>query len=284
MKLRTAAEAGNFRKRRPISTHTSCPTTWKWTFASLSEEGYFATLKDMMSSPDRFAPGQTLLLDADDTLWENNIYFERAIAAFISYLNHHTYSREEVRGVLNEVERETVRERGYGLASFRHSLITCFERLSTEPITAEKHERIVSFSNSISEHEIELLPGVAEVLPALASRHRLILMTKGNQVEQSDKLARSGLAQHFASVEVPREKNPDAYHSVCHKYELMPHATWMIGNSPKSDINPALAAGLHAVLIQHPHTWVLEHEVVDTARNGQHLLELTGFSDLEVRF
>jgi putative hydrolase of the HAD superfamily len=238
----------------------------------------------MMNRLLRFEPGQTLLLDADDTLWENNIYFERAIAAFISYLNHHTYTREEVRSVLNEVERETVRERGYGLASFRHSLVTCFERLSTEPITAEKHERIVSFSRSISEHEIELLPGVAEVLPVLASRHRLILMTKGNEVEQADKLARSGLAQHFISVEVPREKNPDAYCAVCHKHELKPHTTWMIGNSPKSDINPALAAGLHAVFIRHPHTWVLEHETVDIARDGQLLLELTAFTELEMRF
>ena len=149
---------------------------------------------------------------------------------------------------------------------------------------AEKHERIVSFSRSISEHEIELLPGVAEVLPVLASRHRLILMTKGNEEEQADKLARSGLAHHFTSVEVPREKNPDAYHAVCHKYELTPHTTWMVGNSPKSDINPALAAGLHAVFIHHPHTWVLEHEVVDVAQDGQHLLELSAFSELEVRF
>jgi putative hydrolase of the HAD superfamily len=232
----------------------------------------------------RFAPGQTLLLDADDTLWENNIYFERAIAAFISYLNHHAYTYEEVRGVLNEVERETIRERGYGLASFQHSLVKCFERLSTEPVTAEKHERIVSFSHCISEHEIELLPGVAEVLPALASRHSLILVTKGNQMEQIDKLSRSGLARHFASVEVPREKNPDAYRAVCQKYELKPHATWMIGNSPKSDINPALVAGLHAVFIQHPYTWVLEHEVVDPAPKDQHLLELSSFTELETRF
>ncbi len=232
----------------------------------------------------RLAAGQTLLLDADDTLWENNIYFERAIAAFISYLNHHTYTREQVRAVLNEVERETVRERGYGLASFRHSLATCFERLSTEPITTEKHECIVNFSSCVSEHEIELLPGIAEVLPILASRHRLILMTKGDETEQENKLLRSGLSQHFTSVEVPREKDPDAYYAVCEKYELRPHTTWMIGNSPKSDINPALSAGLHAVFIRHPHTWVLEHETVDATREGQHLLELTGFAELGIHF
>ena len=232
----------------------------------------------------RFEPGQTLLLDADDTLWENNIYFERAIAAFISYLNHHTYSREEVRAALNEVEHETIHQHGYGAASFQHSLVTCFERLSTEPITAEKHERIVSFSRSIREHEIELLPGVAEVLPELASRHRLILMTKGSQAEQADKLARSGLAQHFSAVEIVAEKNPAAYADVVARHKCLPHSTWMIGNSPKSDINPALQAGLNAVFIFHKDTWVLEHAEIAAAPDGQHLLEVESFRKLATIF
>jgi putative hydrolase of the HAD superfamily len=85
----------------------------------------------------QYAPGQTLLIDADDTLWENNVYFERAIAAFISYLNHHKYSPAEVRNALNAVERETVLSHGYGLPSFTHALLTCFERLSPAPITEE---------------------------------------------------------------------------------------------------------------------------------------------------
>jgi putative hydrolase of the HAD superfamily len=224
--------------------------------------------------------GQTLLIDADDTLWENNIYFERAIAAFISYLNHHEYSAEQVREKLNEVERETVLAHGYGLSSFRRSLIGCFDRLSADCLTPEKHERILSFAQSIADQEIELLPGVAETLPQLASRHRLILMTKGNEAEQADKLARSGLAEHFTAVEIPREKNPDAYRSVCARYELAPHTTWMIGNSPKSDINPALAAGLHAIYIHHPHTWVLEHEQLEQAPEGQRFLQVEGFAGL----
>jgi putative hydrolase of the HAD superfamily len=227
-----------------------------------------------------FPAGQTLLIDADDTLWENNIYFERAIASFISYLNHHEYTPAQVRESLNAVERENILANGYGLSSFRRSLIICFERLSTEPVTDEKHERIVSFAQSIADQEIELLPGVAETLPVLASRHRLILMTKGNQAEQADKFRRSGLEKHFAAVEIPREKDPGAYQAVCAKYELAPHTTWMIGNSPRSDINPALSAGLHAVFLHHPHTWVLEHEEVSAAPQGQHLLQLEGFSDL----
>jgi len=156
----------------------------------------------------RSPAGQTLLIDADDTLWENNVYFERAIATFISYLDHHTYTPAEVRNALNAVERETILAHGYGLTSFTRSLVTCFERLSTEPVTEEKRERVVGFARTIAEQEIELLPGVAETLAELGSRHRLILMTKGDHAEQADKLARSGLAALFNAVEIVSEKDP----------------------------------------------------------------------------
>src|ERR1700722_5751098 len=118
----------------------------------------------------QFPPGQTLLIDADDTLWENNVYFERAIAAFISYLNHHEYTPAQVRQTLNAVERETILAHGYGLTSFTRSLVTCFKRLSPIPVTEEKAARILSFARSIAEQEIELLPGVAETLADLARR------------------------------------------------------------------------------------------------------------------
>jgi putative hydrolase of the HAD superfamily len=232
----------------------------------------------------KFAPGQTLLLDADDTLWENNIYFERAIAAFISCLDHHEYSPAEVRLKLNEVERETILAHGYGVSSFQKSLVACFERLAHHNFTLEKRNQVASFAQSIIDQEIELLPGVAETLAGLTSRHRLILVTKGNHAEQVDKFQRSGLQEYFAGVEVPAEKNPEAYQAICTKYELAPHTTWMIGNSPKSDVNPALAAGLHAVLVHHPHTWVLEHEVLAPAPNGQHFLELGSFAGLLEHF
>jgi len=232
----------------------------------------------------RFAAGQTLLIDADDTLWENNIYFERAIAAFISCLDHHEYSPDQVRKKLNEVERETILTHGYGVSSFQRSLIACFVRLAHHRFTDEKREQVASFAQAIMEQEIELLPGVAETLPVLGSRHRLILVTKGNHAEQADKFQRSGLQRYFLAAEIPPEKTPEAYHAICAKYELAPHTTWMIGNSPKSDINPALAAGLHAVLMQHPHTWVLEHEQIAEAPTGQKLLELRSFAELSEHF
>ena len=185
-----------------------------------------------------------------------------------------------MRQTLNAVERETILTHGYGLSSFTQSLVDCFERLSPATVTDDKRERIRGFARSIAEQEIELLPGVAQTLEELAGRHHLILMTKGNQAEQADKLARSGLAPHFAAVEVVAEKDPATYSAVIARHELKPHTSWMIGNSPKSDINPALAAGLHAVFLFHPDTWVLEHAAVDKAPAGQHLIELDAFAKL----
>lgn len=227
---------------------------------------------------------QTLLIDADDTLWENNIYFERAIASFISYLDHRIYNAEQVRERLNSVERATISARGYGLHSFRQSLITCFEQLTERPITPEKHDRIVSFAQSIADQEIELLPHVAETLAELATRHRLILVTKGDPSEQTDKLRRSGLAPHFSAVEVLPEKHHAAYRSLSAHHGCEAATTWMIGNSPKSDINPAFAAGLNAVFIPHDFTWALERENIDHPPAGRELLEFAHFADLTSHF
>jgi len=177
-----------------------------------------------------------------------------------------------------------VRTHGYGLHSFRQSLITCFEQLTDVPITPEKHQRIASFAQSIADQEIELLPGVATTLADLATRHRLILVTKGNQEEQTDKLHRSGLAQHFTAVEILPEKHPEAYLALTTHHGCEACNTWMIGNSPRSDINPALGAGLNAIFIPHDFTWVLEHEVVNQPPSGQHLLELATFADLTLHF
>ncbi|MHB8304188.1 MAG: HAD family hydrolase [Acidobacteriaceae bacterium] len=224
--------------------------------------------------------GQTLLFDADDTLWENNVYFEQAIAAFIEHLDHRHYSPAQVREFLNTVERQSIAQHGYGIHSFRRSLLHCFEALSTEPLTAEREREIVRFTHAIEEHTIQFLPGVVEVLPRLAERHRLLVVTKGNAMEQAGKIARSGIRRHFSAIEIVPEKTPLAYLSIVENQGLQPSSTWMIGNSPKSDINPALAAGLHTVFLPHRNTWVLEHEEIGSAPSGQHCLQLERFSDL----
>ena len=223
---------------------------------------------------------QTLLFDADDTLWENNIYFERAIASFISYLDHRVHTPEEVREHLNLCERATIVAHGYGLQSFQRSLVNCFEQLTDYPVTLARRERITSFTEAIASNEIELLPAVDTTLSQLRERHRLILVTKGNTSEQTDKLERSGLRPLFSAVEVLTEKNPAAYRDVALRYNCDPTSTWMIGNSPKSDINPALAAGINAVFIPHDFTWVLEHESIDLPNADLRLLELGAFAEL----
>jgi len=255
----------------------------KTAFQHVARREKFSPVQSPCMTAFHYAP-QTLLFDADDTLWENNIYFERAIAAFISYLDHQVHTAEEVREHLNLCERATIAEHGYGLKSFRRSLINCFEQLSESEITPEKHSRIVSFTEAIAAQEIELLPRVEETLAELSKRHRCILVTKGSFEEQTDKLHRSGLKPFFSAVEVLAEKQESAYRVLREHHACDAATTWMIGNSPKSDVNPALAAGLNAIFIPHDFTWVLEHEIVDAPPPGQMLLELGGFADLLQHF
>jgi len=227
---------------------------------------------------------QTLLIDADDTLWENNIYFERAIAKFISFLDHKQHTPEEIRLVLNDVERGHIVSHGYGLHSFAHSLVGTFERLSVEPITPELHATINSFAHEIAEHPVEIIAGVTETLDYLSGKHHLIMMTKGNFTEQSGKIERSGLKDYFSAVEIVPEKDVPTYRSAIQKYGLLNESSWMVGNSPKSDINPALAAGINAVFVPHDNTWILEHEEVSPSAGPGQLLQLERFSDLRKHF
>ena len=232
----------------------------------------------------RIEERQHLIVDADDTLWENNIYFERAIARFISFLNHHEFSPEQVRATLNDVERECIVTHGYGLHSFAHALVRTFERLSPKPVTPESHAQIVGFTNAITDHNIEFLPEVLETLQYLQNRHRLILVTKGAVAEQSGKIERSGVRKYFPDAEIVAEKDASTYARIIQQFALDRDSTWMIGNSPKSDINPALAAGLHAVFIPHGDTWVLEHEELNQPPSGQKLLIVGSFAELREHF
>ena len=230
-------------------------------------------------------PGsQTLLIDADDTLWENNIYFERAITDFISFLNHQERSAAEIRAILDDVERECIVSHGYGLQSFTHALVRTFERLSKEPLTPGLHETIHGFARTIAEQPVQLLPKVEETLHYLSRRHQLILMTKGDHSEQSRKVVGSGLKRHFATVEIVAEKTAKHYRELVGRHSLNERQTWMVGNSPKSDINPALAAGLNAVFVPHNDTWVLEHEELAQAAPPAKLLVIDSFAELTQHF
>jgi len=228
---------------------------------------------------------QTLLIDADDTLWENNVYFERAIADFISFLNHRERTPAEIREILNDVERDCIVSHGYGLHSFAHSLVKTFERLSVEPLTPALHETIHGFARTIAEQPVQILPRVPETLQYLSSRrHQLILVTKGDLKEQSGKVQRSGLKQYFSAVEIVAEKHVLEYRAIVGRYELAAGQTWMVGNSPKSDINPALGAGINAIFVPHDDTWVLEHEELASPQPPGQLLVIRSFAELVDHF
>jgi putative hydrolase of the HAD superfamily len=205
---------------------------------------------------------QSLIFDADDTLWENNIYFEDAFDQFCSYLSHSSMSPRQIREVLDEIEIANIEIHGYGSVNFARNLSQCYRRLAERDISERDLEAVKEYAYAILKRPIELLPGVPETLDQLSSRHDLTLFTKGDPEEQRLKLDRSGLRGHFDHVAIVKEKNVTAYRQLAAERSNEPDRTWMIGNSPKSDINPALAAGLRAVFVPHPRTWSLEHEEV----------------------
>jgi putative hydrolase of the HAD superfamily len=225
---------------------------------------------------------QHLIIDADDTLWENNIYFEQAFEDFLSFLDHSTLQSLEIRAILDEIELANIRVNGYGARNFARNMCVCYERLVERDIAPGDSERFASLAERIIEQPVEVIEGVPETLEYLASRHELTLFTKGHPEEQKLKIDRSGLAVWFGHTAIVHEKDRESYSRLATERDLDPATTWMIGNSPKSDINPALAAGLNAVYIPHPRTWHLEKTALE-AGPGK-LLTLGHFADLRERF
>jgi putative hydrolase of the HAD superfamily len=218
-----------------------------------------------------------LVFDADDTLWENNIYFERAFNDFVDFLAHSTLTPSQIRDVLNEIELVNAKVHGYGSKNFGRNLQQAYQHLVEREIRKDDLEHVMSLAERILEQPVELIAGVEETLAYLAGRHHLTVFTKGHPDEQRLKVDRSGLRRYFAHTAIVKEKDAPAYRRLVEERGFQAPDTWMIGNSPKSDINPALEAGLNAVLVPHPHTWVLEHQDL---RESERLLRVEKFCDL----
>ena len=225
----------------------------------------------------------SLLIDADDTLWENNIYFERAFDAFCDFLDHSALTPPQVRDVLNEIELVNAKIHGYGSMNFGRNLQQAYQHLAEREINDDDLRHVLALAQRILEQPIELIEGVEETLGYLSERHELTLFTKGNPDEQRMKVDRSELGRYFAHTAIVKEKDAAAYSRLVTERELARDSTWMIGNSPKSDINPALEAGLNAVLVPHPHTWVLEHQDLRESGDGK-FLRVERFADLRLHF
>ncbi|MGB8524246.1 MAG: HAD family hydrolase, partial [Candidatus Acidiferrales bacterium] len=181
----------------------------------------------------------TILIDADDTLWENNIFFEKTIDHFITQLEHLGYTREYIRHILNETERRNIRQHGYGVRSFRRSLEETYLKLAGNAAKRELVQEIERMAAELEATPPHVLDGVPETLAYLAKHHRLILLTKGEPAEQAAKVERSGLQPYFDSIEIVLEKDPSLYERMIDQFKIVKTHGWMVGNSPRSDINPA---------------------------------------------
>src|ERR1700739_535711 len=215
----------------------------------------------------------TLLIDADDTLWENNIFFEKSIEHFITQLEHLGYTREYIRHILNETEKRNIRQHGYGVRSFRRSLEETYLKLAGNAAKRELVQEIARIAAELEATPPHILDGVPETLAYLAKHHRLILLTK---------VERSGLQPHFDAIEIVLEKDATVYERMVEQFKIVKTHGWMVGNSPRSDINPALHAGLSAVFIPHAATWELEKCELESG--GGKLLILTSFRELRTHF
>lgn len=228
---------------------------------------------------------QHLLIDADDTLWENNVYFEQAFEDFVTFLNHEHLTRSEIQAIMDELQIANRSSHGYGARSFARSLRDTFRRVAGAEEDDPDLEAVEQLGLRILDQHFEFIDGVMETIAALRPHHDLYLVTKGHQDEQRAKVERSGIETFFDAILISEEKNAATYRSAVATLELDAGRTWMIGNSPRSDINPALQAGINAVFIPHPRTWHLEvEEVSDGTDTEGDLLHLASFRDLQYVF
>lgn len=223
-----------------------------------------------------------LVIDADDTLWENNVYFEQAFQRFAALLNHSRLSAEEVRRHLDDIEHVNRVRHGYGARQFGRNMQECFQQLAERPCTDDELQAVMDIALDIMTHPLVLIDGVPQTLAYLQPRYHLTLFTKGDPEEQRGKVRASGLGGYFEEVVVVKEKDQQAYARLLEQRGARKEETWMVGNSPKSDINPPLAIGMNAVYIPHPRNWHLEEEPLIPGKGR--LLELGGFAELREHF
>ena len=164
------------------------------------------------------------------------------------------------RKILNETERLNIRQHGYGTQSFGRSLEETYSKLAGEMAQQHVFAHVKTLVAQLEKTPPQLIDGVPETLNYLNSKHKLILFTKGHAAEQAAKVERSGLQKFFSAIEIVREKDAETYTELVSRHRIVKTHGWIIGNSPRSDINPGLRAGLSAVFIPHHATWELEHE------------------------
>lgn len=233
-------------------------------------------------SPARFSRVQTLFLDIDDTLWENNLFFLASHQALYRIGRECGLTDEAASWILESKEDVNIVWKGFGYDSYEASLLSAVRQIAAmggkESRAAAYRQTILQWTSYLRSHPILWLPNVKETLPELTRRFQTIIVTKGHPGDQMAKVNRCGLKHLFHAAEVVPHKKPSCYFGLLEKYQLDPAATVMIGNSPQSDINNAKRAGLRTVYIPHPQTWYREHASI--LPDGPPTIEIHHFEDL----
>jgi putative hydrolase of the HAD superfamily len=203
-------------------------------------------------------PITTVALDADDTLWHNESIFHLTQDNYVGLLKDYG-EPDHMKARLLEVEIKNLKLYGYGVKSFTLSMIETAIDLTRGAVPARTIMEILNLGRAMLEHPVEPLPGVAETLEALKDGYKLIMVTKGDLMNQEQKLARSGLGDFFDAIEIVSEKDAGTYRRIVARQGIRAEETVMIGNSMKSDVLPALEAGLWGIHIPYHITWAHEH-------------------------
>lgn len=200
--------------------------------------------------------------DADDTLWVNEPYY-REIEKIFTQLMSEYLNEDEVNKQLFATEMQNLRIYGYGSKGFTLSLIETAIRISKHQVSNDIILKVIDLGKSLLQMPIDLLEGVEDVLKALNGTYKLIVASKGDLLNQEQKLERSGLASHFHHIEIMSDKKTVNYKKLLNHLEIEPEEFIMIGNSINSDIKPVLEIGSHAIHIPFHTTWIHEHGEVD---------------------
>jgi putative hydrolase of the HAD superfamily len=195
-------------------------------------------------------------LDADDTLWENETFFRVTEGEFVALLGEYA-DGADIASRLLDVERANLARYGFGIKGFMLSMVQTAIELTDGRIDGRAIGRILDLGAEMLAHPVDLLPGVPQMLDALEGR-RLILITKGDLIDQERKIAASGLAERFEAVEILADKTPESYARVLFRADVAAQDFLMAGNSMKSDVLPVVTLGGHGVFIPHALTWAIE--------------------------
>lgn len=218
-----------------------------------------------------------IAIDADDTLWDCQTHFDAVEDRYFEILAPYG-NRKYLADEFFATEKNNMASLGFGSKAFTISLVENALRISRGTISTAMIAEIISLGKSLLEMPATPLPEVDETLKRMRTRpFKLVLFTKGEIIEQENKLARSGLGKYFDDVEIVADKTEDAYRRLCRIHRVAPENMAMIGNSFKSDIAPALAIGAKAVHIPYHVTWKMEH-----AEEFEHinLVKISHFSEI----